>query len=179
MTLFKKLLWVFPLLLMACIKVPEGVTVVEDFELERYLGTWHEIARIDNSFEKGMVAVQATYTLDEEGKVRVLNRGYDQSEGTWRGAKGMVKFVDTPDRGELKVSFFGPFYSSYNIIALDREEYSWALVCGYKPSLFWILSKQEVMDEELYTELVAKAAGMGFDTSALIRNLPASSLPPP
>ncbi|HED30690.1 MAG TPA: lipocalin [Prosthecochloris aestuarii] len=176
--MLKRLLFLFPILLIGCIKVPDGLSVVEDFELERYLGTWHEIARIENSFEKNFSSVTATYTLDEDGTVRVLNKGYDAEEGKWKDARGRAKFVGDPSRGELKVSFFGPFYSSYNIIALDRDDYSWAMVSGYKTSLFWILGREPEMDAELLATLVARAEELGFDMTELVINTPATQVAP-
>ncbi len=170
--LFKRLLFLLPVLLMGCIKVPEGLSVVEGFELERYLGTWHEIARIDNSFEKGFSSVAASYSLNDDGSVNVLNKGYDEEDGEWKETRGKAKFVGDPSKGELKVSFFGPFYSSYNIIDLDRENYSWAIVCGYKKSLFWILGREPVMESDLYQQLVQRSEALGFDTTALVRNEP-------
>ncbi len=170
--MLKKLLVCIPLVLMGCIRVPEGVTVIEKFELERYLGTWYEIARIENSFEKDFTSVTATYTLDQDGTVAVLNRGYDAEEGVWKESRGKAKFVDDPAKGALKVSFFGPFYSSYNIIGLDREGYEWAIVCGYKKSLFWILARKPVMEPGLLEELLEKADSMGFETEGLVFNTP-------
>jgi len=166
--MLKRLLVFLPLLLAGCIRVPEGVDVVEGFELERYLGTWYEIARTENSFEKNFSAVTATYALDKDGSVSVLNRGYDAAKGEWRETKAKARFVDDPSRGELKVSFFGPFYSSYNIIDLDREGYRWAMVTGYKKTLFWILSRDPEMDPGLFRSLVEKAQKMGFDTTNLV-----------
>ena len=170
--MLKKLFLFVPLLLIGCIKVPEGATVVERFELERYLGTWYEIARIENSFEKNFTSVTATYALDQDGSVDVLNRGYDAEEGRWKESRGKAKFVDDPSEGALKVSFFGPFYSSYNIIGLDRKGYEWAVVCGYKKSLFWILGRKPEMEPELFNALVEKAESMGFDAGNLVVNRP-------
>lgn len=170
--MLKKLFFFVPLLLIGCIKVPEGVTVVERFELERYLGTWYEIARIENSFEKNFSSVTALYSVGEDGSVDVLNRGYDAQKGVWKESRGKAKFVEDPSKGALKVSFFGPFYSSYNIIGLDSERYEWAIVCGYKKSLFWILGRQPEMEPELFKGLVEKAQSMGFDTGNLVVNRP-------
>ncbi|ASQ90888.1 lipocalin [Prosthecochloris sp. GSB1] len=166
--MFKRLLVFLPLFLFGCIRIPEGVDVVEGFELERYLGTWYEIARTENAFEKNFSAVTATYSLDTDGSVRVLNKGYHTEKGEWRETKAKAKFVDDPSKGALKVSFFGPFYSSYNIIDLDSEGYRWAMVTGYKKTLFWILSRDPEMDPELFRSLVKKAEGLGFDTANLV-----------
>ncbi|MBN1279667.1 MAG: lipocalin family protein [Chlorobium sp.] len=163
----KKLLLLLLLMLSGCNGVPEGLTVVDDFRLDRYLGTWHEIARLDNSFEKDLGQVSAEYALRDDGSVKVLNRGYDTKKGEWTSIEGKALFVGDPSQGALKVSFFGPFYTSYNIVALDRENYSWAIVCGYKKSLFWILARQSEMDSVLLKQLVMKADSLGFETAKL------------
>ena len=104
-----------------CSGIPEGTSAVRDFELERYLGTWYEIARLDHRFERGLSNVTATYTRRDGGGVDVLNRGYDSEAGEWEEAKGKAFFVESPDVGHLKVSFFGPFYGAYNIIELEDD----------------------------------------------------------
>ena len=116
-------------LVTGCVGVPKDVTVVEGFELPRYLGTWYEIARLDHSFERGLDTVSATYSLREGGGVTVLNRGRN-AQGQWKEAKGKAFMVGDPGLGRLKVSFFGPFYGAYNIIALDKQNYAWAAVWG-------------------------------------------------
>jgi apolipoprotein D and lipocalin family protein len=151
-----------------CVGVPDNVTPVEDFRLDRYLGTWYEIARLDHSFERGLSRVTAEYSLREDGGVRVVNRGYSEKEREWKEAEGKAHFVDRADQGHLKVSFFGPFYGSYIVFELDRDSYQYALVSGPDKSYLWILARRPEMDEELKQRLVAKAAARGFDTSGLI-----------
>lgn len=163
----KKLYLLLLLMLAGCTGVPEGLTVVDDFRLDRYLGTWYEIARLDNRFEKNLGQVSAEYTLREDGKVKVMNRGYDAEKGEWKSIEGKAVFVDDVSKGALKVSFFGPFYASYNVVALDRENYSWAIVCGHEKSLFWILARKPDMDAVLLRQLVARADSLGFETGKL------------
>jgi apolipoprotein D and lipocalin family protein len=165
----KKLLWFLFLLLAGCTGIPQGLTVVEDFSLNRYLGTWHEIARLDNRFEKELDPVSATYSLAADGSVKVVNKGYDLNKKEWKTIQGRGVFLDDKKttQGALKVSFFGPFYASYNVIDLDRAGYRWAMVCGRDKSYFWILSKDSVMAQGQLSELVAKAATLGFDTAKL------------
>ncbi|NTW11163.1 MAG: lipocalin, partial [Chlorobiaceae bacterium] len=129
----------------------------------------HEIARLDNRFEKELEPVSAIYALAPDGSVKVMNKGYDTRKKVWKNIEGRAVFADERQtgRGALKVSFFGPFYASYNVIALDKAGYSWALVCGRDKSYFWILSKTPDMDPALLQELVAKAASFGFDTAKL------------
>lgn len=163
-----KQLILLALLLPGCLGMPETVRPVGDFQLERYLGTWYEIARLDHSFERGLSRVTAEYSLRDDGGVRVLNRGYSTQEGTWKEAQGKAYFVQDPATGFLKVSFFGPFYGSYVIFELDHEHYRYAVISGPDRSYLWILAREPVLDQTLLTELVARAAARGFDTNALI-----------
>lgn len=164
----KTLVAILALLLGGCVGMPDTVRPVENFQLERYLGTWYEIARLDHSFERGLSRVSAEYSLREDGGVRVVNRGYNAKTGEWEQAEGKAFFVQDPQTGFLKVSFFGPFYGAYVIFELDHEGYSHAVVSGPDTSYLWILAREKRLDDALRRELVAKAAARGFDTSALI-----------
>ena len=159
---------VLALLLTGCVGIPEGVQPVDNFRLERYLGKWHEIARLDHSFERGLSRVTAEYSLRADGGVRVLNRGYSAKTNDWKEAEGKAYFVEATNQGYLKVSFFGPFYGSYIVFELDRENYQYALVCGPDKSYLWILSRTPDMKKDLKDKLIAKATARGFDTSQLI-----------
>jgi apolipoprotein D and lipocalin family protein len=156
------------LLAAGCTGLPAGVTPVAGFDVGRYLGTWYEIARLDHSFERGLEQVTAQYSMREDGGIRVVNRGFDAARNEWREAEGRAYFIDDPHTGRLKVSFFGPFYGSYNIIALDHAGYDYALVCGFDTSYLWILARQPDLDRRIAEELVAIAGARGFDTSQLI-----------
>ncbi len=164
----KKLAALLALLLSGCVGMPANVQPVGNFELDRYLGTWYEIARLDHSFERGLSRVTAHYSLREDGGVRVVNRGYSAKDGKWKQAEGRAYFVQDPRTGFLKVSFFGPFYGSYVIFELDRENYAYAVVSGPDTSYLWILARDPVMDEGLKKDLVARAVARGFDTQGLI-----------
>ena len=154
--------------LTGCLGIPKGVQPVENFSLDRYLGQWHEIARLDHSFERGLSSVTANYSLRDNGGVRVLNRGYSEKSKKWKEAEGKAFFVGRPDQGYLKVSFFGPFYGSYVVFDLDEENYQHALVCGPNKSYLWILARTPEIPTELRDALVARAATQGFDTNKLI-----------
>lgn len=156
------------LLATGCTGLPEGVAPVSGFDLNRYLGEWYEIARLDHSFERGLQQVSAQYSLRDDSGIRVLNRGYDAEQGMWKEAEGKAYFIDDPQTGRLKVSFFGPFYGSYNIIELDHEDYRYALVCGPSRSYLWILARQPDLDAGIVEQLVARARELGFDTGQLI-----------
>ena len=146
---------------------PQGVTAVSPFDLQRYLGTWHEIARLDHRFERGLSQVSATYSLNADGSVKVLNRGYSAEKGAWNEAEGKALFTGDSNTGSLKVSFFGPFYGGYHVIALDPG-YRWAMVIGPDPSYLWILARDKSIPTDVRERLVAQAARVGVDTQKLI-----------
>jgi len=154
--------------LAGCLGVPQGAEPVRGFELDRYLGKWYEIARLDHPFERGLSNVTAQYSLREDGGVRVVNRGFKTADGEWEEADGKAYFVDDPSVGMLKVSFFGPFYGAYNVIALDKQDYLWSLVVGPDTDYLWILSREPRLDKDIFDELVARANTLGFDTGQLI-----------
>lgn len=156
-------------LVSGCVALPNGIEPVQDFELSRYLGTWYEIARLDHSFERGLSRVTADYSLREDGGVRVVNRGYKKATGEWKEAVGRAYFVGSPTLGRLRISFFGPFYGGYNIIALDRNEYQWAMICGPSREYLWILARQPQLDAEVLKTLTTRADSLGFATNELIR----------
>jgi len=154
--------------LAGCLGVPDGVEPVKGFEIDRYMGKWYEIARLDHRFERGLSNVTAQYSMRDDGGVRVINRGFKTAKGKWDEAEGKAYFVDDPTVGMLKVSFFGPFYGAYNVIALDKEDYQWSLVAGPDTDYLWILSREPQLDKAIFDKLVALAASLGFDTDELI-----------
>uniref|UniRef100_C6E4I9 Outer membrane lipoprotein Blc n=1 Tax=Geobacter sp. (strain M21) TaxID=443144 RepID=C6E4I9_GEOSM len=164
----KKLSLLLSLLFTGCVGIPENVKPVDNFDVHRYLGKWYEIARLDHSFERGLTRVSAEYALREDGGLKVTNRGYSAQEKKWKEAVGKAYFVEEPNKGYLKVSFFGPFYGSYVIIDLDRDNYQYSLVCGPDKSYLWILSRTPSMQTDVKDRLIAEAAVLGFDTSRLI-----------
>ncbi len=164
----KKLSVLWVVIMMGCAGIPENVKPVDNFKLERYLGKWYEIARMDHSFERGLTKVTADYSLRDDGGVRVLNRGYSVEDSSWQETEGKAYFVKEPDQGFLKVSFFGPFYGSYIVFELDHEKYQYALVCGPKKSYLWILAREPQLKDDIKDMLIAKAAAAGFDTGKLL-----------
>jgi apolipoprotein D and lipocalin family protein len=164
----KKLAMLWAVLLTGCVGVPKNVQPVENFKLDKYLGQWYEIARLDHSFERGLSWVTANYSLRDDGGVRVLNRGYSEKNQKWKEAEGKAFFVQKPDQGRLKVSFFGPFYGSYVVFELDEKDYQYSVVCGPNKSYLWILARTPEIKQELKDILLAKAAAKGFDTNKLI-----------
>ena len=154
--------------LAGCAGTPSEVDPVTGFQVDRYAGKWYEIARLDHPFERGLSNVTAHYSLRKDGDIRVINRGYNTSEGRWKEAEGRAKFIAGPDVGSLGVSFFGPFYSGYNIIDLDRESYRYALVAGNDRDYLWILSRSPELDTDMKARLLEKAESLGFAVDELI-----------
>jgi apolipoprotein D and lipocalin family protein len=164
----KRALCLLLLGLCGCAQIPKGVIAVKGFDAQRFLGTWYEIARLDHSFERGLINITATYSLNEDGSLRVVNRGFDPKLNSWKEAEGRAYFVSGSDMGRLKVSFFGPFYGGYNILEIDKHNYSYALICGNRRSYLWILARQPKLSETVMVFLTQKAKNLGFDTDALI-----------
>lgn len=151
----------------ACANIPEGAVAIKPFDANRYVGKWYEIARFDFRFERGLNNTTATYSMNKDGSIRVLNQGFDYEKKVWKKAIGKAKFVTTPDEARLKVSFFGPFYGGYNVIALDSD-YQYALIAGSDLSYLWILSRTKAMPEDVKNQYLEVARKLGFDTDKLL-----------
>jgi apolipoprotein D and lipocalin family protein len=163
-----KWLWVGVFVLLAgCSGVPEGLHPVAGFDAERYLGRWHEIARLDHSFERGLTEVSAEYSKLPDGRIEVINRGFDAKNNKWKEAKGVARFQGKPDVASLEVSFFWPFYGAYNVLVLDPQ-YRYALVAGPNRDYLWVLARDPQLDPATLSSLVARAKEFGFATDALI-----------
>ncbi|MDN3987177.1 lipocalin family protein [Zwartia vadi] len=147
---------------------PEGLTSVTPFEVNRYLGKWYEIARLDHSFERGLTDVSATYSLNSDGSLKVINRGFNVKKDEWKSATGRALFTGSTSQGSLKVSFFGPFYGGYHVLALDQKDYQWALVAGPDRDYLWILARDKTLSPAIREQLVEQAKKMGFATDKLI-----------
>ncbi|MDD2391070.1 MAG: lipocalin family protein [Desulfobacterales bacterium] len=166
--MIRSLFFFIPIIISGCAGIPANVSLVTGFDIDRYLGTWYEIARLDHSFERGLERVTAEYSLRDDGGINVVNRGFDPEKDKWKEAVGKAYFVGDSDTGRLKVSFWGPFYGGYNIIALDKKNYSYSLVCGPSRSYLWILAREPRMEEFLKSELIKKAKTLGFETGKMI-----------
>jgi len=140
----------------ACKTIPKEATAVKPFDQNRYLGKWYEIARFDYKFERNLDNVTATYTLNNDGTIKVTNRGYNYIENAWKESIGKAKPVADPQEAKLKVSFFGPFYSGYNVIAIDNE-YKYALVAGKNTSYLWLLSREKTIPQNIRKDYLTKA----------------------
>jgi apolipoprotein D and lipocalin family protein len=162
------MLGIASLLLTGCLGYPEAVKPVTGFELDRYLGKWYEIARLDHAFERGLEKVNAEYSRREDGGVRVINRGFSREKNGWDEAEGKAYFVRGSDEGYLRVSFFGPFYGSYVVFELDKENYQYAFVTSRNRSYLWFLSRTPEVSDTLKTRFVERAREVGFRTEDLI-----------
>ena len=164
----KKLLFLSALLLAGGVGRPDNIEAVSQVDTSKDRGKGYEIARLDQSFERGLSHVTADYSVRQDGGLKVLNRGYKDADAAWKQAEGKAYFVDSKDVGYLKVSFFGPFYGSYIVFDLDQRDYSYSMISGPDKSYLWLLSRTPTMDPALQQRLVDKARGLGFDTSKLI-----------
>lgn len=154
--------------LTACsITMPKGAKVVTGFNADKYLGKWYEIARFDFIHEKDMDNTTAEYSYNEDGSIKVVNRGYNYKKGKWIEAIGKAKFVDETTVGKLKVSFFSVFYSGYNIVELDKD-YKYALVVGKNTDYMWILSRTPEIPEDVKEKYLKTAASLGYDLDRLV-----------
>ncbi|REC63763.1 hypothetical protein DRF65_03380 [Chryseobacterium pennae] len=153
-------------ILSSCSSMPEKAQPVNQFDVNRYLGTWYEIARFDYRFEKDLDNAMAQYSLNADGSVNVTNSGYNFKKKEWVSVNGTAKFRGDKNTAALKVSFFGPFYAGYNVVAL--EDYKYALVAGKNLDYLWILSREKNIPENIKQKFMIKAQEIGYDTSKLI-----------
>lgn len=156
------------LLLAGCQGYPKNIEPVKGFDLNKYLGKWYEIARLDHPFERNLEQVSAEYSIREDGGMQVKNRGFSIKENKWNEAVGKAYFVREPEEGYLKVSFFGPFYGSYVIFELDKNDYQYAFVSGPKESYLWFLSRTPTVSYELKEKFQERAKALGYKTEELI-----------
>ena len=147
---------------------PDGIAVVDDFALDRYLGLWYEIARLDNPFERGLERVTAEYQPIDQDTIRVINRGYNPEKNKWKEFTARAEHTGAENEGKLKVTFFWPFSSGYYILDLDTEDYQYALVTGDRKSYLWILARSPELPPDVTRRLVEKAKQLGFATEELI-----------
>ncbi len=144
-------------------------TTIDSLNLERYMGTWYEIARFDNRYERGRVGVTAHYTLNDDGTFDVLNSGYDGSfDNDLDTARGRIKQPNPDKPGELKVTFMWRFYARYNILELDHDGYSYALIGSSSDAYLWIISRTPQMNSEDLKLLLQRASNRGYDISKLV-----------
>ncbi len=150
-------------------KTSQDLPTVEKVDIQKYSGLWYEIARLPNSFEKGLECVTATYSLKSNGKIQVLNKGHlTEKENVSKTAKGTAWVPDAAYPGRLKVTFFWPFSGDYYIISLD-ENYQYALVGDPSRKYLWILSRTKILDPAVYSQLIDHAKTNGFNIDQVIK----------
>ncbi|MDQ1095307.1 MULTISPECIES: lipocalin family protein [Chryseobacterium] len=155
-------------LLNSCsVGIPKGATAVKNFDADRYLGKWYEIARFDYRFEKDMDNVTATYSKNPDGSIKVDNRGYNYVKKEWKESIGEARFVNDQTEARLKVSFFKPIWAGYNVIEID-DDYQYALVVGNNLKYIWILSRTTTIPEHIRQKFLEKAKSIGYNTDELI-----------
>ncbi|RBW63607.1 lipocalin [Vibrionales bacterium C3R12] len=164
----KCILFIVLLSLGGCLGMPQTIQPVRPFELNNYLGKWYEIARLDHSFERGLSKVTATYSMRSDGGVSVINRGYSADKNEWKEAEGKAYFVNSENEGYLKVSFFGPFYGSYVVFELEKENYDYAFVSGPNNDYLWLLSRAPMISEAVKLKFERLAKKNGFAVEQLI-----------
>ena len=155
------IIFFLPLLTFFGFAPKRGLPTVKEVDLEKYAGTWYEIARLPNSFERGLSSVTATYNLKNNGKIQVINRGYKDSTRKWKEIKGRARQPDASYPGRLKVTFFWPFAGDYYIIELDQD-YKYALVGAPSSDFLWILAREPKLEKDTYKSLIEKARKLGF-----------------
>ena len=174
MRYFRVLLILSFLLSLSCTKTNSQMldkTTVKELDLNRYLGKWYEIARFPHSFEKNLVGVTATYSLRDDGKIKVLNQGYKNTlDGELSVAIGKAKIPNKLEPAKLKVSFFWIFYGDYYVLELD-ENYQYVMIGSSSPKYFWILCRTPQMDSATYEMLLEKARKRGYNLDKLVKVL--------
>ena len=153
--------------LYSCQSIPKRASVISNFNATRYMGSWYEIARIDFKFEKNLNNTTAHYSLKDNGDIKVINSGFNYVKNEWKKSEGNAKFRGDKDKGALKVSFFGPFYSGYNIYALDND-YKYALIGGKNYDYLWILSREKTIPNIIKEKYLKIAKEIGYDVNDLL-----------
>lgn len=146
--------------------VPEGAVPVEPFDIGRYLGKWHEVARLPNFIEKNLNQLTEDYSLNDDGSFKVITKAWHTTKNEWKEASGTIKFTGDENIGKLKVSYLGPFFLAYNVLDIDPD-YQYALVSGSGLSYLWILSRETTIPEAIKTQFLNTAATIGFDIEKL------------
>lgn len=147
--------------------IPDGAKAVQNFHPDKYLGKWYEIARFDYRFEKNLDNVTAEYSRKDENSLKVKNRGHDYKKDKWKESIGEARFVNSPNEGRLKVSFFKPIWAGYNVIDID-DDYKYALVVGNNLDYLWIMSREKTIPESFKQRFLEKAKSLGYKTEDLI-----------
>jgi len=152
---------------LSCSTIPGGISAIHQFDKNKYLGKWYEIARLDFKFERDLNNTTAEYSINSNGTINIFNKGYNTKKHKWKSITGKAKFVNEETIAMLKVSFFGPFYSGYNVIAIDKE-YKYALIAGKNLKYLWILSRNSTIPEDVKTNYLELAKSVGYSINELV-----------
>lgn len=164
----KRIYFLLILILSGCTGVAPGLVPVDNFDVDRYLGQWYEVARLDHSFERGLSHVTANYSVKDDGGIKVVNKGYSIEDSRWDTANGKAYFVSESNKGHLKVSFFGPFYGSYVVFYIDDVDYQYAYVGSYNKDYLWLLSRDKNVSEAQKIHFLEMTKSKGYDTDSII-----------
>ncbi|NOU00193.1 MAG: lipocalin [Gallionella sp.] len=164
-----KRIWIASVVLLwgCATTVLEGLEPVTGFNVERFMGKWYEIERIENMYETGLGNVSAEYFLSPDGNIRVIHRGFHPRRNSWSIATGQISFVGSRDVGSFKITFGSPVPLPYNVLEIDPQ-YRYAMVSGIDRDSLWILSREPQLDRSILDSLVAKAKTLGFSTKNLM-----------
>lgn len=144
---------------------------VAQVDLQRYVGSWYEIASYPHRFQKGCVATRAVYSLRDDNLIGVVNEcRMETLDGALKSVAGRARVTDAVSNAKLEVSFFRPFWGDYWIIALDAD-YRWAVVGHPSRKYLWILSRARTLDEAIYQDIVKRLPALGYDPGLLRRTL--------
>lgn len=164
----KRIYFLLILILSGCTGVAPGLLPVSNFDADRYLGQWYEIARLDHSFERGLSQVTANYSAKADGGITVVNKGYSAIDKNWDSATGKAYFVNESNEGHLKVSFFGPFYGSYVVFYIDDVDYQYAYVGSYNKDYLWFLSREKTVSTDQKQHFIEMTKAKGYATESII-----------
>ena len=150
----------------SCVEVPEGITPVSGFKLDKYMGKWYEIARLDHRYERHFNRVSVEYSLNNNGDVLIKKKGYMPMHTEWREKEGKATLAGDTDQGFLKVSYIFALWEPYVIFKLDPD-YEWAYVCGKDRTSLWLLARTPEVNSEIREDFIEEASRLNFDTSQL------------
>jgi lipocalin len=165
----KSILIFITLMIFSSVHSQKSPSVVSSVDLNRYKGLWHEIARLPFYFERKLKCTSATYTIRDDGRITVLNKGHyitDPRKST--SSKGVAWIPDKNSPAKLKVQFFWPFSGDYWIMELDKD-YQYVLIGEPSHKNLWILAREKKMEESTYRMLLQKAIDNGYDVKKIIR----------
>lgn len=147
--------------------IPKRAAAVKPFDLDCFLGKWYEIGRLDYRYERTLRNTTIDYSMNDDGTIRVVNRGYDYSKRKRIITIGAAKFTGSREEGRMKLSYFKGLWMGYNVIAVDPE-YKYVMIVGENLHRLWLLSREITMPENIRQAFLRKARIIGFDVTKLV-----------